>query len=159
MLMIMKRLTNTWLSLDNYVLYISASSRGQFHQHFKCSFYAQRSQKCKHDSQFKQLFALLGSAGIKAASKHIDEIDPRSPTPRGSLFIWSHFLLLCRTSTFLPYIFTFLFSPPTYFPPVLSKTVLDTTFTLPCFADENMFLHLSVTFLLLSELLYTLNWT
>ena len=40
------------------------------------SFYVRRSQKCKKDSQLKQLFALLGSAGVKAGRKHIDEIDP-----------------------------------------------------------------------------------
>ena len=50
---------------------------GKFHQHFMCSFYACRSQKCKKDSQLKQLFALLGSVGVKAAYKHVDEIDPR----------------------------------------------------------------------------------
>ena len=32
----------------------------------------------KKDSQLKQLFALLGSAGVKAVLKHVDEIDPRS---------------------------------------------------------------------------------
>ena len=32
----------------------------------------------KKDSQLKQLFAFLGSAGVKAAQKHVDEIDPRS---------------------------------------------------------------------------------
>ena len=49
--------------------------RGQFHQHFMHSFYARRSQKRKK-TQLKQLFAILGSAGIKASRKHIDEIDP-----------------------------------------------------------------------------------
>ena len=49
---------------------------GQFHQQFTSSFYACRSQKCKKDSQLKKLFALLGSACIKAALKHLDEIDP-----------------------------------------------------------------------------------
>ena len=43
--------------------------RGQFHQHFTCSFYAPRSQKRQRDSQVKQLFAFLGSA-------QVDEIDP-----------------------------------------------------------------------------------
>ena len=43
----------------------------------KNSFYVQRSQKPQKDSQVKQLFALLGSAGAKAARKHFDEIDPR----------------------------------------------------------------------------------
>ena len=32
--------------------------------------------KAQTDSQFKQLFGLLGSASVKAAHKHIDEIDP-----------------------------------------------------------------------------------
>ena len=48
----------------------------QFHQHFTCSFYAGRSQKRQEDSQLKQLFALSGSVSVKAAHKHIDEIDP-----------------------------------------------------------------------------------
>ena len=51
--------------------------RGQFHQHFTCSFYAPRSQKRQRDSQVKQLFAFLGSAQVKAETKHVDEIDPR----------------------------------------------------------------------------------
>ena len=37
-----------------------------------------RSQKRKNDSQLKQLFALLGSAGVKVACEHINEIDPSS---------------------------------------------------------------------------------
>ena len=32
--------------------------------------------KAQKDSQLKQLFALLGSARVKAARKHVDEIDP-----------------------------------------------------------------------------------
>ena len=53
-------------------------SRGQFHQHFKSSFYTRRSQKRQKDSQVKQRFALLGSAGVKADCKHVDEIVSRS---------------------------------------------------------------------------------
>ena len=34
-------------------------------------------KSAKKTSQLKQLFALLGSAGIKAACKLVDEIDPR----------------------------------------------------------------------------------
>ena len=34
-------------------------------------------KSAKKDSQVKQLFALLGSASVKAACKHVDEIDPR----------------------------------------------------------------------------------
>ena len=33
--------------------------------------------KAQKDSQLKQLFALLGSAGIKAAHKHVDDINTR----------------------------------------------------------------------------------
>ena len=51
--------------------------RCQFHQCFTCSFYARRSQKHQKDSQVKQLFALSGSSCIKAARKHIGEIDCR----------------------------------------------------------------------------------
>ena len=51
------------------------ATRGQFHQHFTSSFYTRRSQKCQKDSLVKQLFALLGSVSIKAASKQVDEID------------------------------------------------------------------------------------
>ena len=49
---------------------------GQFHHHFTSSFYVRRSQKCIKDSQVKQIVVLLGSACIKAAHKHVDEIDP-----------------------------------------------------------------------------------
>ena len=51
--------------------------RGQFHQHFTHIFYVHGSQKRKQDSQLKQLFALWGSARVKAAPKLVDEIDPR----------------------------------------------------------------------------------
>ena len=47
----------------------------QFHQNFTCNFFSHRSQKCKKDSQLKQLFALLGSVQVKAGHKHIDEIE------------------------------------------------------------------------------------
>ena len=52
------------------------ASMGQFHHHFMSSFYVRRAQKCIKDSQLKQLFALLGSGHVKAACKHVDEIDP-----------------------------------------------------------------------------------
>ena len=51
--------------------------RGQFYQHFMCSFYMPRSQKRKKDSQLKQLYKFLESAGVKAAQEHVDEFDPR----------------------------------------------------------------------------------
>ena len=34
--------------------------------------------KAQKDSQLKYHFPLLGSAGVKAACKHVDEIDPRA---------------------------------------------------------------------------------
>ena len=34
-------------------------------------------KSAKKDSQLKQLFALSGSASIKAVHEHIEEIDPR----------------------------------------------------------------------------------
>ena len=33
--------------------------------------------KAQKDSQVKQLFAFLGSESVKAAPKHVDEIDPK----------------------------------------------------------------------------------
>ena len=36
--------------------------------------------KAQKDSQVKQLFAVSGSAGVKAASKHIDKIDLMFPS-------------------------------------------------------------------------------
>ena len=50
------------------------TSLGKFHQHFTCSFYVHRSQKCKKDNQLKQLFALLGSVHVKAERKQVDEM-------------------------------------------------------------------------------------
>ena len=58
---------------------MGAATVGLFHQHFTSIFYACRSQKCKKDSQLKQLFVLLGSASVKAARKLIDEVDPVAP--------------------------------------------------------------------------------
>ena len=59
---------------------------GRFDQHFMCSFYANRSQKSKKDSQVKQLFMLSGSAHVKAALRHVDEIGPRLPWFDGLFF-------------------------------------------------------------------------
>jgi len=47
-----------------------------YYQHFTSSFYAHISQKRKKDSQNKQLFALSEAACVKAACKHVGEIDP-----------------------------------------------------------------------------------
>ena len=49
----------------------------QFHQHFlQAAFTHADPYSAKKDSQVKQLFVLSGSVGIKAARKHVDEIDP-----------------------------------------------------------------------------------
>jgi hypothetical protein len=50
----------------------------KFHQHFACSFYAQRSQNHKKTLMMWLFFALLGSSWVKAVHKHIGEIDPFS---------------------------------------------------------------------------------
>ena len=58
-------------------------SRGQFHQHVNV--YLLRSKiphQHKKDSQVKQLFALSRPALVKAACKHVDEIDPWASSPR-----------------------------------------------------------------------------
>ena len=44
---------------------------------FTCSFYAHRSPKRKKLLELTVFFALLGSAFVKAAQKHVDEIDTR----------------------------------------------------------------------------------
>ena len=52
-------------------------SGGQFHQHSTSSFYARSDPKsAKKTVKLSSFFALLGSARIKAASKHVGEIDP-----------------------------------------------------------------------------------
>ena len=53
--------------------------------------------KAQKDSQVNQLFALLGSVGIKAACKHIDEIDPKIPLPS---FLFFHFRSRQKVETF-----------------------------------------------------------
>ena len=50
-------------------------NRAQFHQRSTSSFYVHRFQKRKKDSQVKHLFVLAGSERVKAARKHVDEID------------------------------------------------------------------------------------
>ena len=58
----------------------SYDTKGLFHQHFTSSFYTCRSQKRQKSSQVKHLFALSGSECLKAARKHVDEIDPKIPS-------------------------------------------------------------------------------
>jgi len=51
-------------------IHTAAAARGQFHQHFKRSFYVLRSQKRKKiQSSHEYLFTLLGSVRIKAVCK------------------------------------------------------------------------------------------
>jgi len=50
-------------------------AQGQFHQHFTGSLYKCRSQKRKKKLWFDWIFMLLGFSCVKAAHKHVDEID------------------------------------------------------------------------------------
>ena len=59
----------------SYAFILYAVHQVTISHHFMSSFYARRSQKRKTDSQVKQLFALLGSASVKVARKHVGEID------------------------------------------------------------------------------------
>jgi len=56
---------------------LSTSFRCQFHQHFRCSFYARRSQKCKKDWQLDCLFYASGICVHKSCKYNVDEIVPR----------------------------------------------------------------------------------
>ena len=81
--------TKTNLGFLGLKLFYRIASWCQFHHHFTSSFYTHISQKCK------QLFALLGSAVVKAeGKKNIDEIDPWS--------LWSqfHWIRFFRTRSF-----------------------------------------------------------
>jgi len=51
---------------------------GQFNQCFMQSFYPHQSRKHKNDSQVISHFVLWGSTSVKAARKHVGEIDPSS---------------------------------------------------------------------------------
>ncbi len=54
----------------------SSAPCGQFHQHFKRSFYAHRCQKHKNTVKPSVFFALLGSAWVKAARKLLVKLTP-----------------------------------------------------------------------------------
>ena len=51
---------------------------GQFHQCVYAQLLHVQIPKVQKDSKLKQLFVLLGSTHVKAARKHIDEIDSTS---------------------------------------------------------------------------------
>jgi len=63
-------------------------TRGQFHQHFTCSFYECRSQKRKKPDCLTVFFALLGSSGVKAAHKMLVKW-----TPGGTLTLLSFMIV------------------------------------------------------------------
>ena len=48
----------------------------QFHQRVYEQLLRLQIPKVQKDSKLKQLFVLLGSANVKAACKHVEEIDP-----------------------------------------------------------------------------------
>jgi hypothetical protein len=48
-----------------------------FTNNFICSFYKQRSQKCKKYHPASVFFVLLGFSNVKSERKHVKEIDPR----------------------------------------------------------------------------------
>ena len=56
------------------------ASKGQFHPRVCTQLLRMQIPKAQKYSQLKQLFTLLGSASIKAARKHVDEIDPKCLT-------------------------------------------------------------------------------
>ena len=55
----------------------SEQTRCQFHQRVYAKLLCSKIPKVQK-SQFKLLFALSGSASVKAARKHVEEIDPSS---------------------------------------------------------------------------------
>jgi len=54
------------------------------------TFYKQKSQKCKKDTDELTIFALLGSALVKAVRKHVGEIATPSTTDLGDNPIKEH---------------------------------------------------------------------
>jgi len=68
------KLVHSWYLFFRLIM---QTIRCQFHQHFTHSFYTHWSHKRKKIQLGHQyLFALLGSAFVKASSKHFDEINP-----------------------------------------------------------------------------------
>ncbi len=88
---------------ERYIAFVSCvgmfkpmkKTRCQFHWRFIHSFYASRFQKCKNYSQVISQFALLGFTSVKAAHKHVGEIDPRSHIAR-QVFICNASLIYLR---------------------------------------------------------------
>jgi len=59
------------MNISSFIL----TFRCLFNQHFTSSFYTRRSQKHKNNSQAISHFAFLGYTHVKAAYKHVGEID------------------------------------------------------------------------------------
>jgi len=75
-------------------------TRCQFHQRFMRSFYLRRFQKHKNDIQVIVHFALLGSMNVKAAHKHVGEIDSRSSQTVNIQIARAMFILLKADASF-----------------------------------------------------------
>ena len=74
---------NLFEVLYNVYLVLWSQAGVNFTNMFTHSFYARRSQKRKKLHNLTVFLALLGSASVKAAHKHVDEIDPRRRKVRG----------------------------------------------------------------------------
>ena len=57
-------------------IHLLCSSGVNFTNNLLAAFIYKDPKSAKKDSQARQLFALLGSARVKAACKYVDEIDP-----------------------------------------------------------------------------------
>ena len=68
---------------------------------FTCSFYACRSRKRKKLLELTVFFKLLGSAGVKAGGKHVDEIDPWFLVRLGLLFCHRFLHLILEDPAFV----------------------------------------------------------
>ena len=102
------RRETTWTTLNFYraeqarVAFYPILNRGSISPTFYEKLLRSQIPKVQKDSQVKQLFALLGSVSVKAAGKHVDEIDPGCPsnddTPGGQFnqhFTSCFFILKC----------------------------------------------------------------
>jgi len=80
-------------------------SRGLFHQRFTSNFHTTNPKSAKRHQWLDCLFALLGSACVKTACKHVGDIDPNSTN---LLFLHKHnifnFSILFYINTFLSYV-------------------------------------------------------
>jgi len=70
-------LTHDWVTINRGIKEENQALRilGQFHQHFVRSFHTRKSQKCKKILTTWLNFYVFGSGNIKAAGKHVGEIN------------------------------------------------------------------------------------